>query len=265
MTQQLPQTARVLLDVAVARLALTARTFTDQDALGELWHAGYDISPQSDARFALAREADGRAPRHWRLANQVVANNLLLDALLIGTWDGCGLDSELRRLSDSESAPCVFCPIDPRFVVRTDGALEPADREEEVILPPETRAELDALREPLLLRWREEGGEPRTVRRLTEMLGELELAAGEAKGRLAASARPGWVPRTGSLVWAATTGVPSDRCACRAEPDSPAGSPGRRPRRVVKPRKRAPGRQAAPNLEAPAKHLRKPRQRCLSR
>jgi hypothetical protein len=50
------------LDAAVQRLAATRRTFTEADALSDIWKAGYNVSPQDHARFILGREADGRAP-----------------------------------------------------------------------------------------------------------------------------------------------------------------------------------------------------------
>src|SRR5947209_19374355 len=90
------------LDSAVQRLAATRRTFTEEEALADLWDAGYNVSPQDDARFVLGREADGRSPRHWHVVGQVVANNRLIEALEAGTWDGRNVDAELARL-DQES------------------------------------------------------------------------------------------------------------------------------------------------------------------
>src|SRR5919108_3602939 len=91
-----------LLDATVARLSRSRRTFTELEALAEIWNAMYEVSPQIDPRFVLAREADGTHPRHWRLATQVLANNLLLDALTSGAWDGRDLDTELARLSEAD-------------------------------------------------------------------------------------------------------------------------------------------------------------------
>jgi hypothetical protein len=162
-----------MLDEAVARLAAGRRTFTDEEALAAIWKAGYDVSPQSDPRFALAREADGRNPRHWRLEEQALANNLLLEALRAGTWDGRDTDGELARLSAAHGVHYVFCPADPRFEARADGTLEPSDREKDVSLPAPVRAELDRLLSGLLDRWQGEGGAPRTVREVAAALVDL--------------------------------------------------------------------------------------------
>src|SRR5690349_18722334 len=124
-----PNKLQRLLDDAVARMAARRRTFTDEEALSTLWDAGYEVTPRSDARFALAREADGRNPRHWKLTGQVLANNRLLEALQEGTWDGRNLDAELARLSEAEGAPYIFCAADSRFTISSDGTLEPAQRE----------------------------------------------------------------------------------------------------------------------------------------
>jgi hypothetical protein len=65
-----------LLDATVTRLSSSRRTFTAAEALSDIWKAGYEVSPQIDPRFALACEADGKHPRHWRLTSQALANSL---------------------------------------------------------------------------------------------------------------------------------------------------------------------------------------------
>ncbi|HEY7066571.1 MAG TPA: hypothetical protein VII06_34175 [Chloroflexota bacterium] len=52
-----------LVDEAVARLAAWRRTFSEAEALSTAWEAGYEIAPQGDLRFCLAREPDGKHPR----------------------------------------------------------------------------------------------------------------------------------------------------------------------------------------------------------
>jgi hypothetical protein len=204
---------RGLLDEVVARLGAGRRTFTDEEAFAAIWEAGYDVSPQSDPRFALAREADGRNPRHWRLAEQVLANNLLLESLQAGTWDGRNLDAELARLSATDGVCYVFCPVDPRFEARGDGTLEPTERDRDVPLPAGVRAELDRLLPGLLERWRREGETPRTVRQITATLAELGWSrAAERGGWLLVRAwllvQPG-LRRVGQDYWIPATGVPS--------------------------------------------------------
>jgi hypothetical protein len=208
-----PNKLERLLDEAVARLAAGRRTFTDEEAFGAIWEAGYDVFPQSDGRFVLAREADGRHPRHWRLQGQVVANNVLLDALQDETWDGRELDRELVRRSAADGVHYVFCPVEDRFQARTDGVLEPAEREKDVALPAPVRAELDGFLRRLLERWRAEGGTPRTVREVAVMVAEL--------GWPHATERGGWllvrtwllvqpaVRRVGQDFWVPTESMPS--------------------------------------------------------
>jgi hypothetical protein len=124
-----------LLDEAVARLSMSRYTFTDEEALGHVWQRGYDISPQSDpqGRFVLAYGADGKHPRQWRLNTQALANNRLLDALRSGTWDGHDLEAELTRLNTEDQVHYVFCPSDPRFTPLSNGTLESADLEHNVV------------------------------------------------------------------------------------------------------------------------------------
>jgi hypothetical protein len=52
-----------LLDVAVARLQPWHRTFTEEEALGTVWEAGYEVSLATDARVVLAQDAYGKHPR----------------------------------------------------------------------------------------------------------------------------------------------------------------------------------------------------------
>lgn len=165
-----------LLDEAVARLVARRQTFTDEEALRAIWDAGYDLGPQEDPRFALARDTDGRTPRQWRLAARALANDRLLDRLASGEWNGYGLDAELARLDELDQTHYVFCPIDPRFRVRLDGGYESADREPTVTIPPATKAALGALEPALLQRWNDDGGAPWTTRHVVEILGELGWA-----------------------------------------------------------------------------------------
>jgi hypothetical protein len=195
------------LDAAVQRLAATRRTFTEDEALASLWEAGYNVSPQDDARFVLGREADGRAPRHWHLVGQVVANNRMIEALEAGTWDGRNVDAELARLDDEGAGHHVFCPADDRLVVHPDGRIDIADEEREVVLPPGVQSALDTLAERLLERWREAGPVPWTARQVTEALADLGWERARARGagcwRVA-----GYEAGRRSRAWGATTGCP---------------------------------------------------------
>jgi ATP-dependent DNA helicase RecQ len=233
-----PQPSRLqrMVDEVVPRLAAGRRTFTDEEAFAPVWEAGYDVSPQSDPRFALAREADGWGPRHWRLAEQVLANNLLLEALQAGSWDGRDLDAELARLSQAAGAPHVFCPLDPRFHTGPDGRLDLAEREKDVPLPAGVRAELDGLLPALLARWRLEGGAPRTVRQLSATLGDLGWPrSAERGGWLLARAwllQQSAVCRVGQDYWVPAESLPTGPARTRlsvapvfGSAQMPAGAP----------------------------------------
>jgi hypothetical protein len=173
---------RRLLDTVEKKYAGSRRTFTEEEAFADIWEAGYDASPQSDPRFALAHEADGKNLRHWCLASQVVANNRLVEALETATWDGRDLDAELARMGEDGGGHFVFCAADPRFAVCADGRLDLADREDDVPLPDEERSELDALLPSLREHWLAEDGTPRTVRQMTESLGALGWSGATVRG-----------------------------------------------------------------------------------
>src|SRR5437762_3148215 len=197
-----PELAR-LLDEAVARLIPLRRTFTEEEALGLIWEAWGEVSPQCDPRFLLAHEAGRDYPRHWRLDTHVLANNRLLDALTKGEWDGRGLGAALSRLDAEEGGHHVFCPVDPRWTLREDGTWEPVDREPEVSLSPEAKAALDELGPLLLKWWRAAGASPRTLRQITETLGEL--------GWTGATTRGAWLHvRTWLRGWSAVLRVGRD-------------------------------------------------------
>jgi hypothetical protein len=164
---------RPLVDAAIDRLSSSRRTFTEDEALAQVWEAGYDVSPQDDPRFALAAEADGKHPYHWRLSTQTLANNRLLDELRAGAWDGREIDQELARLDAQDGVQYVFCPVDARFTQRRDSSYALADEELDIALPAEVAATLDALGPALLARWRGAGATPWTTRALTETVAAL--------------------------------------------------------------------------------------------
>src|SRR5207249_100873 len=154
-------------------------------------------------RFVLAYEADDKHPRQWRLSTQTLANNRLLDALRSGTWNGQDLEAELNRLDIEDQVHYVFCPSDSRFTTLSDGTLESADLERNVVLNPETRMALDVLGPQLLEQWRAEYAETLTVLQIIERLGAL--------GWSEASARNGWLlVRAWLLGWSEVTRVGQD-------------------------------------------------------
>ncbi len=162
-----------LLDEVVRRWSSARRTFTEKEALQPVWDAtGLEIPIQADARFVLVHEGDGKHPSHWRLVGQAVANTRLLNDLLAGTWDGRDLDARLAALDAEDGRHHVFCPLDERFTLTRQGILEPAEHERNVRLTRAVKASLDALGPKLLACWQESGGEPWTVRMVTDCLRE---------------------------------------------------------------------------------------------
>ena len=204
----------LLVDAAVERLQPWRYTFTEREALGWVWEAGYEISIQSDARFVLAQEGDGKHPRHWRLDSHTLANNRLLNDLLAGSWDGRDLEGKLAALDTEDQRHHVYCPIDPRLELNKQGVLEPAERERNVTLTRATKEELEVLGQLLLAYWQESGADPWTVRTITEALKELGWHDAE-KHNAWLSVRAwllGWpqVKRVGQDYWVPTDQLPQE-------------------------------------------------------
>jgi len=170
----------VLVNEAVERLSPWRRTFTEKDALGTVWQAGYEISIQSDRRFVLAQE-DWQQPSHWRLVSHTIANNRLLNELLSGDWDGRDLDGKLAALDTEDQRHYVFCPLDPRLAQNKQGILEPVEQERTLVLPQAMKKTLDEHGASLLAHWHDSGDEPWTLRAITEALQQLGWQDGEKK------------------------------------------------------------------------------------
>lgn len=167
-----------LIDEVIQQLQSTRRTFTEREALGSVWEAGYEVAIQADARFVLAQE-DWKHPSQWRLTNHTLANTHLLNDLLAGAWDGHDLDGKLLALDAEDQLHYVFCPLDPRLTFNKQGVLEPAERERTLIVPRHMKETLDALGAQLLTRWQAAGAEPWTIRAITEELNQLGWQDGD--------------------------------------------------------------------------------------
>lgn len=230
-----------LVDAAIERLSNTRRTFTEEEAMREVWEAGYEVSPKDDPRFVLAAESDGRHPHHWRLSTQMLVNNRLLDALRSGMWDGCELDQELSRMDVRDDVHYVFCPVDARFTQLHDGTYSLADGEPDIALPAEIKETLEALGPALLACWREAGATPWTTRVLTETMATLGwVAATEGSNWLLVRAwlrRWPAVARVAQDYWMMTDALPQGPAQTRlsvlpirtsgsAPPDAPAANAG---------------------------------------
>jgi len=161
-----------LVQRAIERLAHAHFTFTEDEALHEVWEAGYEVTADSDPRFVLAQEAHGSSPRQWQLVTQSLANNRLLDRLQSGAWDGRDVEADLDRLDTEDDVHYVFCPTDDRFRRRPDGSWEPTE-ERDLALKPVVKAELDALEALLLEAWKDDGSSPWTVHWVGNVLRDL--------------------------------------------------------------------------------------------
>lgn len=178
-THNLDPELRRMLDDVVDRYRFSRVTFTEAEAFQYIWDEGNEVTPQMDDRFVLAY--DGQQ-RHWMLSTHTLANNLLLEALQTGLWDGQELNEELARISEKDQAHYVFCPADERFSQREDGTWEPSAGEGDVKLSKARKAELESLGEELLGRWRDTGCQPWTVRQITSVLTELGWTQAEQRG-----------------------------------------------------------------------------------
>lgn len=102
-------------DPLVARLAASTTTLSERELLQPThWSLGEDARLREDLRF---RETPwGR----WILAEDLVANDAINRWLRAERRSAMPLEAALRRAVDLFGRRCVFCPDDPRFVLRHD-------------------------------------------------------------------------------------------------------------------------------------------------
>lgn len=107
-----PRQEILLLDAVVKEWSTSRYTFTEEEALRNIWAIGEDIRLREDTRFWEIEGTD-----HFQLAEHKLANELLVDRLWQGVWDGTDLDRELEKLDSTLPGSFhVFCKADPRFV-----------------------------------------------------------------------------------------------------------------------------------------------------
>jgi hypothetical protein len=97
-----PRSSVNLLDGVVERFQRARRTFTEEEALADVWASGEDIRLREDPRFW---EIAGCG--HFHLAHHRLANRVLADRLWQGVWDGSYLDH--RRAARSRSGLRLEC------------------------------------------------------------------------------------------------------------------------------------------------------------
>jgi hypothetical protein len=104
---------RSSFDPLVARLQESPTTLTERELLGPShWSRGEDARLREDLRFR--QSPWGR----WMLAEDLVANDVVYRRLHADRRGSIVLDSALARAHEVFGRRCVFCPDDPRFVLR---------------------------------------------------------------------------------------------------------------------------------------------------
>jgi hypothetical protein len=152
------------LDPVVARFAASRFTFTEPEALNEIWAAGEDIRLREDVRFYELEELG-----HFHLSQHILANHTLIERLWQGIWDGRDINAELTRLDQTKPDSFhVYCPADPRFT-EIEGRLTLTARPA-VRLPDELRKVLDGLAAQLLATHRANGTPATTLQLRDELL-----------------------------------------------------------------------------------------------
>lgn len=178
-----PRQPLALLDGVAARFAAERFTFTEEQALVELWTAGEEVRLREDSRFW---ELEGLG--HFQLSHHRLANNLLAEMLWHGVWDGTNPAGVLTRLDNADDqAFHVFCPADPRFGLEGDAfslLACPA-----VSVPEELKRSLDAAADDLMGAHRQ-GGAPLTTHQLLELISRL---LGDLAGADDADALEAWL------------------------------------------------------------------------
>jgi hypothetical protein len=133
-----------LLDSVVEKYERARFTFTESQALHDLWQSEEDIRLREDSRFLEIENAG-----HFQLARHRLANEILADRLWQGTWDGSDIEAELQRLDESESGSFhIFCLEDARFL-EVDGRMILNIRPK-ISIPEAIRNIFDSLAEELL-------------------------------------------------------------------------------------------------------------------
>lgn len=160
----------------VERFSISRFTFTEDEALAEVWASGEDVRLREDSRFW---EIEGAG--HFQLSHHVLANELLADRLWQGVWAGDDIVRELGRMDESneDNKFHVFCPADPRLVEQDSKfvlAACPTLR-----LPERLKSQLDSLATELLAAHVESGVHLSTVElreRLLRLRDDLDLGEG---------------------------------------------------------------------------------------
>jgi len=152
-----------LLDRVAGEFSTSRYTFTEEEALADVWTSGEDVRLREDSRFW---EIEGTG--HFQLAQHSLANETLVDRLWQGVWDGSDVESELRRLDEAAGGSYhVFCPADPRFVGQEGRLILAACPT--VAFTEEVRAAFDALAGELL-RYHRQSGTPLNTREFIELV-----------------------------------------------------------------------------------------------
>ena len=156
------------LDGVVECFHHSRRTFTEKEALADVWSSGEDIRLREDPRFWEVAGCE-----HFHLAHHRLANQQLADRLWQGVWDGYNLEAELEKLDREEPGTFhVFCDVDPCIKLAADSAYVLITRAR-ALCPPDFAASLEQVRATLMEAHRSLAA-PRTTRELLDMAIRLD-------------------------------------------------------------------------------------------
>lgn len=103
-----------IFDRIVERYAGASVSFTEHEALGQLWAHGEDCYLREDLRFR--KTPWGR----WILSEAILANDTIYSDLHARERSAIALDEAVATVAGHFGRPATFCSGDPRFVLRND-------------------------------------------------------------------------------------------------------------------------------------------------
>lgn len=166
-----------LLDSVVSKFSKYRYTFTEEEALAEIWNTGEDIRLREDPRFW---EVNGLG--HFHLSNQCLANEILADQLWRGLWDGQELEKELARLDSLKvNTFHVFCSADSRFT--QDNSVLILNARPFIKVPTELQEQINLVLDKFLS-VHQENTKPLTTQQISEQLIYLQEKLGKEENSI---------------------------------------------------------------------------------
>lgn len=193
-------------------------TFSEADALADIWQQGEDIRLREDKRFRQVPLVASGDEAHWYLAIHTLANEYLYEILFEEAWDGQNLYQQLEQYDKEEKNIWhVFCPCDRRFNLSGDAAgiyhltlCEPLDS---IFLTTEQKEVADTLASQLLEHILQQAVLPFTTVFLLQSLQQL-ASTNPILQSIQPQALENWLlrqgnwTRVGSDTWMPTSKIP---------------------------------------------------------